>query len=79
MKDFCESPVVKILCSQCRGHRFEPWSWFHMSRGEAKKKKKNFPDDSDMQLKMRTTVLGRSSVPDSVLLLLLLLSHFSRV
>ena len=30
-------------------------------------KKKNFPDDSDMQLKMRTTMLGRSSVPDSVL------------
>ena len=24
--DFCGSPVVKILCSHCRGHRFYPWS-----------------------------------------------------
>ena len=24
--DFCGGPVVKTLCSQCRGHGFDPWS-----------------------------------------------------
>ena len=25
-QDFPGSPVVKALCSRCRGHRFDPWS-----------------------------------------------------
>ena len=25
--DFPGGPVVKTLCSQCRGHSFDPWSW----------------------------------------------------
>ena len=25
-RDFPGGPVAKILCSQCRGPRFDPWS-----------------------------------------------------
>ena len=25
--DFPGSPLVKTLCFQCLGHRFNPWSW----------------------------------------------------
>ena len=26
LRDFLGDPVAKTLCSQCRGHKFDPWS-----------------------------------------------------
>ena len=44
--DFPHGPVVKTLCCQCRGHRFNPWSGkFLMLYWVAKKKKER---DYDM-------------------------------
>ena len=39
--DFPGSPVVKTPSSQCRGHRFDPWSLRSLI---LKKKKKKIPD-----------------------------------
>ena len=41
--DFPGVPLVKSLCSQRRAHGFDPWlQKFHVTRGMAKKKKKDF-------------------------------------
>ena len=45
MQDFPGGPVVKTLCSQCKGHCFNPWSenWdSHMPHDAAKVIKFNF-------------------------------------
>ena len=48
--DFPHDPVVKTLCFQCRGHRFNPWSgkFLMLHWWQKKKKKKKKERDYDM-------------------------------
>ena len=36
LRDFLGGPVVKTLCSQCRGPGFDPWSGNYIQHGAVK-------------------------------------------
>ena len=43
-RDFLGGPVVRTLCSQCRGHRFNPWSGTKILHAVQCSKEQNYID-----------------------------------
>ena len=54
--DFCGSPVVKTLNSQCRGYRLDPWSGNYDPTWSKKKKKKTVMDSVYVPARKRSEV-----------------------